>query len=77
MEVAALELRTHGYTETVPQILENAIRWYKSRPRGEAETESLRYELARVLYLAERWEEAKSVLDELASEFPDDLDYQG
>ena len=56
-------------------MLERAIKWFESRSQEELETEGQRYILARVLYTAERWEEAKHIFTLLHKEFPDNVDY--
>jgi tetratricopeptide (TPR) repeat protein len=75
MLYAAQELRAHGYREASIQVVDRSINWFKSRSQEELDAEGQRYILARVLYTAERWDEAKDVFDLLHKEFPDNVDY--
>jgi tetratricopeptide (TPR) repeat protein len=74
---AAEELRAHGHLAASREVIERALDWSLSRPREEAATETNRYGLARILYLAERWEEAKEIFEELHLEHPDNIGYLG
>ncbi len=69
MRNAALELRVHGHDDDAPEVLDRAIAWYHARPMPEADPEH-RYHLAETLYLAERWEDARALFEELRSEKP-------
>ena len=77
IQIAAGELRAHGYSDAAFELLDSAAAWYSSRPTEEAQTETHRQQLADALYAAERWEQAGAVVHELAAEFPDNLGYQG
>jgi len=48
-----------------------------SEGQEEAETVGHRWVLAKVLYTAERWEEARMLFENLHSEIPENLDYLG
>ncbi len=69
MRIAALELRVHGYEDDAREVVVRAIAWYHARPTPEADPEH-RYHLAETLYLAERWEDARALFEELRSENP-------
>ena len=68
---AAYELRAHGNREESIEIAEQTIEWYEA---NEPENKS---GLANALYLAERWDEAYSIYEELTLEEPDDIGYKG
>jgi tetratricopeptide (TPR) repeat protein len=72
---AAAELRAHGEVEAATRVLENAIAWYDSRPGAEQPYH--RPALARALYAAERWTEARALLEELAIAQPASVEYLG
>lgn len=74
---AGRELRAHGYRQASLQVLERAVKWFESRPKEESETRSHRYGLARVLYEAEKWEEAQDIFEALHKEFSDYIYYLG
>jgi tetratricopeptide (TPR) repeat protein len=71
MRNSAEELRAHGYGDAAITILDQAVQWYKGRPAEEMD--SLGYGLT--LYDARRWEEAKSIFEQLAKGSPDRFDY--
>jgi DNA-binding SARP family transcriptional activator/tetratricopeptide (TPR) repeat protein len=68
MEAAARELRAHGYAEKAPAVVQRAVAWHRSRRPAEASSNRQREELADALYLAEDWEAARVIYDELAAE---------
>jgi serine/threonine protein kinase/tetratricopeptide (TPR) repeat protein len=68
---AAYELRAHGNREESLEIAEQAIEWYEM---NEPENKS---ELANALYLAERWDKAYRIYEELSREEPDNIGYKG
>jgi len=76
VEVGA-ELRAHGYHEASLEVADGALRWFQSRPAGEAALFRTRVGLAQALYLAERWDEAHALFRELAAEAPEDVRVQG
>lgn len=66
---AALELRAHGHAEAARDMLEWAIRWYRTRPPEEAATAIHRFRLARALCLTGQWDEAEGLLEGIAGDF--------
>lgn len=76
MLAAARELSAHDYLDSYKEIVNRAIEWYQNRVEEEA-SENQRYGLARVLYLAERWEESLALFEKLAEENPVRIDYKG
>jgi len=72
MSSAAEELQAHGYRDAAMTIFSQAVQWYKRRPAEEMD--SLSYGLT--LYCARRWDEAKSIFEELAKGSPDNIYYQ-
>jgi len=77
MLAAARELRLRGYQEAFRDIAGRAVEWYRGRAAGKEASEEQRFELATVLYIAEQWEEAGTLIEKLRSEKPDDIDYLG
>ncbi len=73
MRYAAEELRAHGHEEAAMEIANRAVEWYKSHLTPTRH----RYDLARALYLAKRWDEAQPIFEKLAAEDPDNIDYRG
>ena len=76
MRTAGVELRAHGYADAATTSFDQAIEWYRSRPAEELDS-LFRYGYGLTLYYARRWEEAKSIFEELAKEAPDNIQYQG
>ncbi len=66
------ELRVHGHREAAQEALGESIAWLSSQPH---DTEQSRVELAELLYRAERWDEARSLYEELAEEYPENTWY--
>lgn len=77
MLTVSLELRAHGHPGEARVVLNRALDWYGTRPPSETAAEDHRSNLARALYSAERWPEAQALFEELAGEFPGNLDYLG
>jgi len=73
----ARELRVHGHPEKAAEVINNLIEWCESRPDEERATENYRFNYAITLGLSERWRESGSILEELYTEYPDNLDYLG
>jgi tetratricopeptide (TPR) repeat protein len=67
----ARELRAHGYRNRSIELAQRVVAWCRNRP--DQGSRLSRETLARALVSAEHWEEARSVFDELAREFPDRL----
>jgi predicted Zn-dependent protease len=59
------------------EVLHRAYEWHESRSPGDAGSESGRFDLAQTLYQDGRLEEAKGLVEELAAEFPQNVDYLG
>jgi tetratricopeptide (TPR) repeat protein len=74
MITAGEELRAHGYEDAAMTSFDQAIQWYRSRPAEEMD--GLRYVYGLTLYDARRWEEAKSIFEELGKKSPDNMVYQ-
>jgi tetratricopeptide (TPR) repeat protein len=77
MLAVAIELRAHGYPEGARQVLERAIQWFKARPPAEAATLGHRFVLAGTYYQAERWEEARTLFEDLDAEHPGNVNFVG
>jgi len=75
MRTAGEELRAHGYADAAMTSFYQAIQWYRSRSTEEMDS-LLRYGYGLTLYDARRWEEAKSIFEELAKKLPDNIEYQ-
>jgi tetratricopeptide (TPR) repeat protein len=74
---AAQELRAHGHLEAYKEVAARAVDWYRDKLSEKEATERKRYHLARALYLAEQWQESQALIEELAAEKPDSIDYKG
>ncbi|MDH3459170.1 MAG: FlgO family outer membrane protein, partial [Gemmatimonadota bacterium] len=66
------ELRVHGHREAAQEALRESIAWLTSQPH---DTERSRAELAGLLYRAEQWDEARTLYEGLAEEFPENTWY--
>ncbi len=64
---AGLELRAHGHPEAARALFERAVAWYRNRPPPEATTPWHRATFAGALYVTDRWDEAKALLQALAA----------
>ena len=74
---AAREYRAHDHRDAAMTALQRASEWLQSRPAGVRGTPEHRYDVARVLYWMERWEDAASFFQELVREDPRDVDSLG
>ena len=74
---ATQELRAHGHPQPYREIANQAVEWYLDRLKEKPFTENKRFELARALYVAERWEESLAIFEKMSSENPDNIDYRG
>jgi hypothetical protein len=74
---AVREARAHGHTTTAARALTRLLDWLGTRSPAEAGTESMRRLQAESLQLADRWDEARAVVDSLAAEFPEEPAYLG
>ncbi|MGB2955683.1 MAG: hypothetical protein WBB64_06905, partial [Anaerolineales bacterium] len=73
---AAKELREHGHLSAYKEIANQAVDWYEDRLLEDA-TNLMRLNVAEALYVAERWDEAQLLFEELAKEFLDIGSWQG
>jgi tetratricopeptide (TPR) repeat protein len=71
------ELWTHGYTEEARQLYNEIVESSRALSADAAAQEGNMYWLADALYHSERWAEARNVLEELVTAFPDDADNLG
>jgi len=71
------ELRAHGHKEAAIPILNQAVQWFKSRPQEEKATVANRFALAGAFYALDKWDEAETLIEDLHSELPEDINYYG
>lgn len=76
MASAASVLRGHGHWQQADRVYRMALEWFETRPAAEKETEGHRSWAAWTLLGAGRWDEARRAYQELAADFPDDLQYR-
>jgi DNA-binding SARP family transcriptional activator len=74
---AAGELRAHGHPEAARAVAETSIDWYLALDPDELERRGARNGLAQSFYVAERWAEADSLFEAMATERPEDYDALG
>jgi tetratricopeptide (TPR) repeat protein len=74
---AAWELRVQGHREAYQEIAHRAVEWYKNRLQIRKLNEEMRYDFARALYTAEKWDEAQAVLVGLIEDYPENIEYRG
>jgi len=72
MRNASRELRLSGYNDWAKEMADQAIAWYR-----ENEERDYRSGIARTLQIAEKWEEARTIYEELLLENPDSIIYKG
>ena len=70
-------LKINGFKDKSHQVLDRALQWLENRPKEEKETKSHREELAYALYLSERWEEARTIYEDLLKEEPENINHIG
>ncbi|MCX6234957.1 MAG: hypothetical protein NT175_09595 [Bacteroidetes bacterium] len=70
---AALELRAHGYAQAAHEYAGKAVEWYRNRTASV----DVREYLAFGFYISENWEEAQTEYEQLAAEYPENIDYLG
>ena len=75
--LAAMEARTHGWDSLAAVTLAGSIQWYRSLAQRTGELEEHRYGLARSLYVAGEYREARPLFERLFAEHPDSLGYEG
>ncbi|MFC2141897.1 protein kinase [Acidobacteriota bacterium] len=73
----ALVLRRHGHFDEYREMADRAVDWFNINPPDEGSSRSTRDDPAEARYVAERWEDAQSLFEELAIEFPDIISYKG
>ncbi len=64
----ALTMRAAGDTLAAERTLGRAVNWYRTRSTGDSASAADRWYLARALYAAGRWEEAREAFDALTVE---------
>jgi tetratricopeptide (TPR) repeat protein len=69
------ELRAHGHQREARAVFERGLRRYRGLPRDQQQ--GRREDLAMILEDLERWQEAWSILTQIAAESPDDVALQG
>jgi class 3 adenylate cyclase/tetratricopeptide (TPR) repeat protein len=69
----ALELRAHGNVYVAHEYAGEAVKWYQNQPASM----DIREDLADALYVAENWQEAQTLFEQLAAEYPENIDYLG
>ncbi len=75
--VAGLEFRAHGFADAAREVLDLALDRLHALSPNEAQRRTYRYNLARTLYWTQRWEAARELFLQLATENIDDVDYAG
>jgi serine/threonine protein kinase/tetratricopeptide (TPR) repeat protein len=78
--VIAQELRAHGQRQASLVAANRAVTWYAGRASDSGTAEASRADLARALYAAERWQEARAIFEQdvrNAPEHVDDVGYLG
>jgi DNA-binding SARP family transcriptional activator/tRNA A-37 threonylcarbamoyl transferase component Bud32/TolB-like protein len=73
----ASELRAHGYREVALEVVERGIDWYLMRPADEMAAPDRRFGLMELYYLGEQFDDATPIAEQLAREFPTNVDYRG
>jgi serine/threonine protein kinase/tetratricopeptide (TPR) repeat protein len=74
---AGRELRAHGFKEDSIRVLDQALRWFESRPSEEKASVGNRYDQARTFYILGKWDETKELFNGLQGDVPDDINYLG
>ncbi|UCF20945.1 MAG: hypothetical protein JSU87_05985 [Gemmatimonadota bacterium] len=77
LRTAAAELRAHGHPEAAADVLQRAVDWRRAQPLGEDMDPFTRYEFAQTLYLAGRWDEARSLFEDMTVDLPYSVRYKG
>jgi serine/threonine protein kinase/tetratricopeptide (TPR) repeat protein len=75
--IMGLELHAHGHRKAAEELLRLSIDWYRMTLSAIDATRAHRYGLARSLYWAGQWHEARLLFVQLLAEAPSDLDYIG
>jgi tRNA A-37 threonylcarbamoyl transferase component Bud32/tetratricopeptide (TPR) repeat protein len=77
LEWTAEELRVHGHPAEARAVAAELADWIRARPSQEAQTVVMRSALARALYAAERWDEARMLVDTLVARYPESIGLLG
>ena len=77
LEWTAEELRAHGHTAEARAVASELADWIRARPTQEAQTAVMRSALARALYAADRWREARALVDTLVQRYPESVGLLG
>jgi serine/threonine protein kinase len=77
LEWTAEELRVHGHAAEARAVASELADWVHARPIQEAQTVVMRSALARALYAAERWNEARALVDSLVQRYPESIGLLG
>jgi tetratricopeptide (TPR) repeat protein len=75
--IAARQLRVHGHLDASLAIGERGLAYLRNHPAQDTSSRSYRFNHLRALYLLERWDEARVIAEELAREWPLNVDYLG
>jgi len=75
MEMLATELRAHGHAQAALPVFARGISWLQSRPAQERGTQERREDLARLLYLAARFDDADTLYQALVRDYPTSRGY--
>jgi tetratricopeptide (TPR) repeat protein len=75
--ITALELRAHGHPDMAEDVFRRSIGWYRKRADAPDASPSDRYGLARTLYWAGQWREARDLGARILGEVPEDVNYLG
>jgi tetratricopeptide (TPR) repeat protein len=70
-------LRKHGYRVEALSVARRAVELYRNRPDEATTSEVHRWQLAKCLYHAERWDEAEALCAELVAAHPTRIAYLG
>ena len=74
---AAEELRAHGHPDEAVRLANRAEDWYASRPAGTTEGTVAGANRAEILWIAQRWREARGVAEEFARDNPRSVHAKG
>jgi predicted Zn-dependent protease len=77
MKMASEELRAHGHLEAARAALDQSEAWYRNREAAELRSEAMRAGLATALHDLRRFDEARGLVEGLATEFPESVAYRG
>nr|NIR45812.1 hypothetical protein [Gemmatimonadota bacterium]NIR76678.1 hypothetical protein [Candidatus Kutchimonas denitrificans]NIS02427.1 hypothetical protein [Gemmatimonadota bacterium]NIT68331.1 hypothetical protein [Gemmatimonadota bacterium]NIU54798.1 hypothetical protein [Gemmatimonadota bacterium] len=73
---ASEELRAHGHPESADEVVQRAIRWYRTLGPEEAELEINRFDYARALYMAGDYDEAEAIFESLSGDWARTVGYK-